>query len=282
MNQKLNLLIFFAILDKIIASKDKDIFNMAEQECLLTLYLDTPKPMMLPFRDFAKHNQLASWACTQSLDPVALTGHAFIGLSDETGIEKRFGYTGQDLNPIKMIKGNPGEVCEEDARSPYNEAIVWRISHDQYDKAMAEIQRQKKDPGTYKLFERNCATFATDVLKSAEVPEIPEDKFALSPHGLVMKKRIMQAKRQWEILKFKTKNIIHGLFGEKKVPNKELLDSLRSKPCPISLNTAMKKFKSEDRQVSHEFFRNRGDESKMVMPTLHPFDIMKLTEKMSR
>ena len=59
----------------------------------ITLYLDTPKAMLRPFKDFTKHNHLESLICKNSLDPVAFTGHAFIGLTDADGKEKRWVYT---------------------------------------------------------------------------------------------------------------------------------------------------------------------------------------------
>ena len=80
-----------------------------EKDCQITLYLDTPKPLLRPFKDFIKHNQLASLFVYGAPDPAEITGHAFIGLTDAKGRETRFGYTGEG-KMSKMISGVDGVV----------------------------------------------------------------------------------------------------------------------------------------------------------------------------
>ncbi|MCQ2914270.1 MAG: hypothetical protein MJ247_03650 [Alphaproteobacteria bacterium] len=273
-----------------------------DKTCLITLYLDTPKPMMLPFRDIRKHNQFVSMACTNQLDPVAITGHAFIGLADESGIEKRAGYTFEDAGFIKSIFGAKGCVCEEDENSPHNEAIVWRISKDQYNKAMKAIDEKRENPGQYKLFETNCSTFAVDILNAAGVPDVPSGKFALSPAGLVMKKRLMQAQRNVEVLKYKLEKTFNKLFGDKKMPTKESLETLRDPDGPImvSINQTMKHARKERKEADaynrdrymYDLLLGRAqkksketgeplefDRKEPVKPIIKPIDISKLISK---
>ncbi|MBR1778293.1 MAG: hypothetical protein IJ752_06900 [Alphaproteobacteria bacterium] len=209
----------------------------------ITLYLDTPKAMMRPFKDFEKHNHLVSLILDQSLDPVAFTGHAFIGLTDANGKEERWGYTCEEAALFRALRGMPGKMVQEEYDTPYNEAIVWNISKSQYFAAKRAVAKQLKHPGTYKLFDKNCATVAAGVLKAAKVPDRPEGKLALTPHGMVIKKRMMLAKRRLETAKFKIRNLFNGLTGKEKVPNSELLDSLKSKPLPVPLDNGMKAFK---------------------------------------
>ena len=213
----------------------------------ITLYIDTPKPLLRPFKDFTKHNQIESLLTSNSLDPVAITGHAFIGLTDKNGKEERWGYTCKEPRLFKAICGMSGEMEKEDHNSPYNEAIIWNISKEQYLAANKVIEELKENPGTYKLFEKNCASVATSILKAADVPDIPEGKMGLSPYGLALKKRVMLAQRRAETIKFKIRNTLNSLFGKEKAPNAALLDSLRSKPVPVPINNAMKAFK-EDRK----------------------------------
>ncbi len=209
----------------------------------ITLYIDTPKPLLRPFKDFTKHNQIESLLTSNSLDPVAITGHAFIGLTDKNGKEERWGYTCVEPKLFKSIRGMKSQMVPEDANSPYNEAIVWNITKEQYQAANKAVADLVKNPGQYKLFEKNCASVATDILKAANVPDIPLGKMGLTPYGLTLKKRVMLAQRRMEAAKFKIKNAIRSLFGKKKAPKSALLNSLRSKPIPVPINNAMKAFK---------------------------------------
>ena len=229
----------------------------------ITLYLDTPKPLLRPFKDFAKHNQLASLFMNGVPDPAEVTGHAFIGLSDGKGREIRVGYTGEG-RMSKMIWGVDGVVIPHDNQDYYNEAIVWSISKKQYKAARREIEKQQKNPGTYKLFERNCSTFATDVLKAAKVEDVPEGKLGLTPYGLVLKKRVMLAKRRMEVLKFKAKNVLRTLFGKKRAPTSELLESLRSKPVPVPIRVGTNDYRA-----------------KSTCKQLHPLDVKAITAKLA-
>ena len=210
----------------------------------ITLYLDTPKPLLRPFRDFKKHNQLASLIMNGVCDPAEITGHAFIGLADSKGREIRVGYTGEG-KMTKMISGVDGVVIPHDNQDYYNEAIVWKIGKKQYAAAKREIKRQTENPGTYKLFERNCATFAADILKAAEVEDVPAGKLGLTPYGMVLKKRVMLAKRRMEVLKFKAKNVLRTLFGQKRAPTSKLLKSLQAKPVPVPINIGTNDFRAK-------------------------------------
>lgn len=229
----------------------------------ITLYLDTPKPLLRPFKDFAKHNQLASLFMNGVPDPAEVTGHAFIGLSDGKGREIRVGYTGEG-KMSKMISGVEGVVIPHDNQDYYNEAIVWSISKKQFNAAKREIEKQQKNPGTYKLFERNCSTFATDVLKAAKVEDVPDGKLGLTPYGLILKKRVMLAKRRMEVLKFKAKNVLRTLFGKKRAPTSELLQSLRSKPVPVPIRVGTNDYRA-----------------KSTCKQLHPLDVKAITAKLA-
>lgn len=192
----------------------------------ITLYIDSPMPMLRP-----------------GLSTAAVSGHTFIGLSDGEK-EERWGYSHTDYsdNKLKMlvnvIRGSKGEMSPEDANSPYHEAIVWNVSEEQYKAAKAKINEHRENPGTYKLFEKNCSTVATSILKAAGISDVSET-VGMTPYGLALKKRIMLAKRRFEVAKFKAKNTIKMLFGKQKVPNSKLLRSLRSKPVPVSIRQGM-------------------------------------------
>lgn len=206
-----------------------------ENRYRITLYIDTPSPMLKP-----------------GLAPFSASGHAFVGLSDGQA-EERWGYTHSDYSDSKLkmlvnvIRGSKGQMNKEDANSPYHEAIVWNVSEAQYKAAQAEIKKQRENPGTYKLFERNCSTVATSVLRAADIQDIPAAMLSMSPYGWALKKRVMLAKRRMEAAVFKVKNAIKTAFGNKKVPNTRLLASLRAKPVPVSIRQGIKSARSDYR-----------------------------------
>lgn len=70
--------------------------------------------------------------------------------------------------------------------------------------------------------------------------ELPGKGAGLTPYGLAAKKRITLARRRCEAAVFKIKNAVRSMFGQKKAPRRELLDSLRTKPVPVPIKTAMR------------------------------------------
>ena len=201
----------------------------------ITLYIDSPLSMLRP-----------------GLSSSSVSGHTFIGLSDGKS-EERWGYSHTDYsdNKLKMlvnvICGSKGAMSPEDANSPYHEAIVWNVSEEQYKAAREKIEEHRQNPGTYKLFEKNCSTVATSVLKAAGISDVSET-VGMTPYGWALKKRIMLAKRRFEVAKFKAKNTINMLFGKQKVPQSKLLQSLRSKPVPVSIQQGVKASESDYRK----------------------------------
>lgn len=226
-----------------------------EKPYQITLYIDTPKPMLNPLRDIRKHSQIEALFLTGGPNFVALTGHAFVGLAGPDGIERRVGFTCDGMS-VAALRGTKGEVCD-DSQSPYNEAIVWQVTPEQYKKAQDFIAGKTANPDRYKLFETNCSTFACDVLRAAGVEDVPDKKLGLSPYGLAWKKRVMLAERRAEVLKFKVKNVINRLFGKEKAPTSQLLASLRSKPLPVPVATATRLAHKERDQVEEQAFSRK-------------------------
>ena len=209
--------------------------DLSKSPYKITLYLDTPQPMLAPWVDPKKH---------LGIDSTAITGHAYIGLSDGKD-EERWGYGPDGGTLMQAVTGVKGYFMPEDHYTPHNAAIVWHISKRQYDAAREMIEDLHKHPGTYKLFEKNCSTVATAILQAANVPDAPKGAIGMTPYGLALKKRVMLAKRRAEMVKFHIKNAVRSLFGKKKAPTSELLDSLRSKPIPVSIRTATKNSRNE-------------------------------------
>ncbi len=225
-----------------------------DKNCRITLYIDTPQPMLNPLKDPLKHNPAEAWACGTLFNVAAVTGHAFVGLTDKNGKEERWGYTAEEFSVAGMVfRGTPGVLIEHEPGDYYNEAIVWNISEKQFHRAKNAIEKLRKRPGNYKLFEKNCATVASDILRAADVPDVPGKKLGLTPYGLALKKRVMLAKRRMEVMKFRVKNTIGALFGKKKAPATGLMRSLRSQPVPVPIDNAMKVFRdNRKREVSEQ------------------------------
>lgn len=213
-----------------------------EKSCKVTLYIDTPIFMLRPFIDYKNHSQVKSLIHNGYFNTLPFTGHSFIGLTDDKGNEERWGYTTKaDVASFTAAcRGIEADFISENDNKKYNEAIVYPVTKDQYLAAKQKVEEFRADPGTYKLFEKNCSTVARDILCAARVDELPGKKLGLTPYGLAMKKRVTLAKRRCEALFFNVKNAVKKMFGKKKAPRSELLASLRAKPLPVPIRTATK------------------------------------------
>lgn len=160
-------------------------------------------------------------------------------------VRKNDGVTPQKPGVIETIRGIEGDFISENKNQQYNEAIVYSISKEQYLAAKQKTEEYRKNPGTYMLFNKNCSTVARDILMAARVEDLPKKGLSLTPYGLALKKRITLAQRRCEAALFNIKNSIRSLFGQKKAPRKELLNSLRSKPVPVPIKTAMRTARKE-------------------------------------
>lgn len=205
-----------------------------EKNCKATLYLCTPLPLLKPGYNPFKRDGITGF-----------TGHAFVGLTDENGNETLWSFSYKDAkNDLQKITGCPGNFGRAYAKfEEYNEAIVYPISREQYDNANKKVEELKSANLTYRLFSTNCSTVASSILRAADVGKCPVT--AMSPHGLVLKKRALLAARRIEVALFKAANKIREKFGKEKAPDSKLLDSLRSKPMPVMIREGTRTFNYE-------------------------------------
>lgn len=205
-----------------------------EKNCKATLYLCTPLPMLK-----AGYNPFKRGGIT------GFTGHAFVGLTDETGKETLWSFSYKEAkNDLQKITGCPGKFERAYAKfEEYNEAIVYPISREQFDNANKKVEELKTKDLTYRLFSTNCSSVASSILRAAGVGKCPVT--AMSPHGLVLKKRALLAARRVEVALFKATNKIRETFGKEKAPDSKLLDSLRSKPMPVMIREGTRTFNYE-------------------------------------
>lgn len=208
-----------------------------EKDCKITLYLDTPKVFLKPGFD----KTYGSLFFGGIKDSTWLTGHAFIGITDEKGNEQKWGYGPTEAagdNLLKYTLGCESYFKNED-NTHYNEAIIYPISRKQYDDAAKKIEEIKQNKGEYRLFSRNCSTTSSSILKAAGVMA-PSMLISLTPHGLTLKKRLMFASRRIMVAFIKTKNKLTRLFGGKAIPKMKILETLRNKPIPVSVKEGTK------------------------------------------
>lgn len=199
-----------------------------DKNCKITLYLTTPTPLIKgnPFDREGVYG---------------FSGHAFIGITDEQGNEKRWGFGPSNCSkPIEMIKGCEGSFHEHYKNTFFNEAIVYPISREKFDAAQKKITSLRFIENTpYRLFSSNCATVSNDVLKAAGVgTKCP--MLAFSPHVMALKKRTMLAYRRVSVALFKAKNKIMSAFGQEKAPESKMLDKLRNKAMPVTIKLGTK------------------------------------------
>ena len=205
-----------------------------EKNCKATLYLCTPLTMLKPGYNPFKRSGITAY-----------TGHAFVGLTDETGKEVLWSFSYKDAkNDLQKVTGCPGKFERAMPKyEEYNEAIVYPITREQYDNANKKVEELKSKDLTYRLFSTNCSTVASSILRAAGVGKCPVT--AMSPHGLVMKKRALLTARRMEVALFKAANKIREAFGMETAPDSQLLESLRSKPMPVMIREGTRTFNYE-------------------------------------
>ncbi len=205
-----------------------------EKNCKATIYVCTPLTMLKPGYNPFKRSGFTAY-----------TGHTFVGLTDETGKETLWSFSYKEAkNEFQKVTGCPGKFDRAYAKfQEYNEAIVYPITREQFDAANKKVEELKSKDITYRLFSTNCSTVAASIVKAAGVGKCPVT--TMSPHGLVLKKRAMLAARRMEVALFKAGNKIREAFGQEKVPESKLLDSLRSKPMPVMIREGTRTFNYE-------------------------------------
>lgn len=207
-----------------------------EKNCKATLYICTPLEMLEPGYNPFKRSGVT-----------AHTGHAFVGLTDESGKETLWSFSFSEAKtPLQKITGCPGKLSQDFPKfAEYNEAIVYPISREQFDAAHKKVNEIKNKKMTYRLFSTNCSTVASSILRAAGVGKCPV--MAMSPHTLALKKRALLVKRRMEVAFFKTKNKIREMFGKEKAPDSRLLNKLRSKPMPVLIREGTRTFNYEEK-----------------------------------
>lgn len=212
-----------------------------DKDCKITLYLDTPGMLLRP--DISAKSRTLTW----------FSGHAFIGLTDKSGKERRFSFEPDNTHTgsLQCLTGCRGIFAEE-YENPYTEAIVYPISQKSYDAALKRAEKMKQENMVYKLFSKNCSTVAASLLKAAGAA-CPNRLMRLSPHGLVLKKRAMLMRMRMSMVLQAVKNRITGIFRDESIPPMELLKSLKDKPLPVPIKEARKTSRLqktlEDRKV---------------------------------
>lgn len=108
--------------------------HVRRKNCKATLYLCTPLEMLKPGYNPFKRKGIT-----------AHTGHAFVGLTDETGKETLWSFSFSEAkNPLQKITGCPGKLTQDYPKfAEYNEAVVYPITREQFDAANKKVDEIK-------------------------------------------------------------------------------------------------------------------------------------------
>jgi RHS repeat-associated protein len=105
-------------------------------------------------------------------DSSLLYGHVGIGIGDKDSV----GFYSTDP-PIISALGIPTQgIMDLDGGKPVK-TLTFEVTPVQASMAKGEMYRLFKNPGNFKAYSRNCAVVAEDILKKAEIPNVPDTIF---------------------------------------------------------------------------------------------------------
>lgn len=128
-------------------SEEKRNNAMADnRSCKATLYLESPG-FLIPSR-------LKDAVMKREADVGAVTGHAFIGLTDQNGKETVYGFHAATALPENenlsfkeklplLVSGKYQGFVADDSKEPYDDKMVYHITPKQYDKIKSYVEKEK-------------------------------------------------------------------------------------------------------------------------------------------
>lgn len=200
--------------------------------CKATLYLESP--------DFLIPSKLKKAVMQREADVGAVTGHAFIGLTDESGKETVYGFHAATALPENanlsfkeklplLVSGKYQGFVGDDSKEPYDDKMVYHITPKQYDKIKSYVEKEKANPPKYNLFSGNCVVFAYKALRQADL-KLPPQPLFYNPVSAVLGIRLYEKAHQIkQDLKQATANILSRFSSTRKI-SKEILQGLKKKP----------------------------------------------------
>jgi hypothetical protein len=114
--------------------------------------------------------------------PEDLAGHSFVALREPGGSSQAFGFSPADFGSYdvqrdlgRLKSGVRGVVHADDSAfdKPGVKLRSYPISRSQAQAAMAKVEEYESGKYAFSLQERQCSAFALDVLRAAEVRDLP-------------------------------------------------------------------------------------------------------------
>jgi len=108
------------------------------------------------------------------------SGHSWVGLIDATGKDPKIKSGGYypESPPSPSYKTVPGMI-KDDSKTEGEYFYVLPITKAEYDELNAKLEDRKKNPGNYQLRNRNCTTFAVDMLREVHPIKVNTDSRAI-------------------------------------------------------------------------------------------------------
>ena len=200
--------------------------------CKATLYMESP--------DFLIPSRLKNAVMKREADVGAVTGHAFIGLTDKDGKETVYGFHAATALPENehlsfkeklplLISGKYQGFIADDSKEPYDDKMVYHITQKQYDKIKNYAEKEKANPPKYSIFSGNCVVFAYKALRQADLKLPPQPLFH-NPISAVLGIRLYEkAAKIKQTLKKATADILSRFSSTRKI-SKDILQGLKKKP----------------------------------------------------
>lgn len=203
-----------------------------DRSCKATLYLESPG-FLIPSR-------LKDAVMKREADVGAVTGHAFIGLTDQNGKETVYGFHAATALPENenlsfkeklplLVSGKYQGFVADDSKEPYDDKMVYNITPKQYDKIKSYVEKEKANPPKYSIFSGNCVVFAYKALRQADLKLPPQPLFhnpVSAVLGIRLYEKVHKVKQD---LKKATANILSRFSSTRKV-SKDILQGLKKKP----------------------------------------------------
>lgn len=201
--------------------------------CKATLYMESPA-CLIPSR-------LKNAVMKRDADVGAVTGHAFIGITDEQGKETVYGFHAATALPENanlsfkeklplLLSGKYQGVVMDDSKDAYDDKMVYNITPQQYDKIKAYVEKEKANPPKYSFLSANCVVFAYKALRQADLKLPPQPLFH-NPVSAVLGIRLYEKAHEIkQEIKKATANILSRFSSTRKI-SKDILQGMKKKPA---------------------------------------------------
>jgi len=215
--------------------------------CKATLYLESPA-CLIP-------SKFKDSVMKRDADVGAVTGHAFIGITDKDGKETVYGFHAATALPenadltfkekLPMLVGRKVQgVILDDSKDAYDDKMVYHITQKQYDSIKAYAEEKKANPPKYGILTNNCVAFAYKALHQADL-RLPLQPLFYNPVSAVLGIRLYEkAHNAKQKLGHAAANILSRFSPTRKI-SRNILQKLKKEPLKqaVGIKSVVKSLK---------------------------------------